>query len=142
MNKISLQALKIINNPKGNIIRCLRNDDELFKGFGEAYFSKIRHDSIKAWKKHESMTLNLCVVYGKVKFVFYDDRDNSNNGFKEYVLSDNDYTRLYVPPKIWFGFMGVSNDDSLILNIADMIHDDKEVSRKEINFFSYEWSAG
>ena len=68
---VNITPLKIIENEKGNILRGLRSDEDLYNGFGEAYFSKIKYNTIKGWKLHKEMTMNLIVPIGKVKFVFF-----------------------------------------------------------------------
>lgn len=135
MTKVLTTDLKIIQLNDGNVLHALKKTDEGFKSFGEAYFSMVKSDSIKAWKQHTKMTMNLVVPIGKVKFVFF-----SNNNFNEITLSQDNYKRITVPPNIWFGFMGIAACDSLILNIADIIHDADEVKRKELNEIDYDWS--
>ena len=75
---------------------------------------------------------------GEVRFVLFDDRYNRQT-FEEITLSVENYSRLTIPPKIWFGFQGLSKTNSLILNIADIEHDPNEVDRKEIEEISYNW---
>ena len=96
--------LKIIKLPTGNIMRVLKKNESKNWNFGEAYFSKIKFNKIKAWKYHLKMTLNLTVPQGKVKFVFYCERDDI---FRIIEIGDKQYSRLTVPPKIWFGFKGI-----------------------------------
>ncbi len=139
---IELTTLKRIKHPLGDIFHGLKSDNAAFKGFGEAYFSSIKDNAIKAWKRHKRMTLNLVVPVGKVKFVFYDDRNDSETKgtFNEYILSpDDNYCRLTVSPNIWFGFKGMDSTDSLVLNIADIPHDPEEVNRAEIIDIEYNW---
>jgi len=95
MDKMNIEGvlvtnLKKIHNPKGNIFHCMKNDDQGYKGFGEAYFSTINHDEIKGWNKHKLMTLNLVVPIGEVAFVLYDDRVNSKAKCKYFksILSE------------------------------------------------------
>jgi len=95
---------------------------------------------IKAWKRHKQMTLNLVVPIGKVRFILFDDR-NHKSEFQEVVLSNNSYNRLTVPPLIWFGFQGLSKSTSLILNIADIVHDPDEIDRKALNEIDFDWSS-
>ena len=76
LKKIKIQKLKIIKIPAGNIMRILKKKNLTKGGFGEAYFSKIKFRSIKAWKYHKKMFLNLTVPVGKVKFVFYSEKDD------------------------------------------------------------------
>ena len=138
---ILLTHLRRIHHPKGDILHGLKKSESSFVGFGEAYFSNVLPNDIKAWKLHNEMTLNLIVPTGIVKFVMIDKRKNSNtydNSF-EVTLSQDNYKRLTIPPGIWFGFMGVGNDLNLILSITDMEHNPDEVDRKDVNEFDYSW---
>ena len=134
--------LKVIPSEDGNVLHGIRSTDKSFVGFEEAYFSFINQDHIKAWKCHQKMTLNLIVPVGKVKFVFIDNRKESSS-FKQiqtFDLSQNPYARLTVPPYIWFGFKGLARQN-LILNITNVIHDPKEVLRKNLNEIDFDWSC-
>ena len=53
---------------------------------------------------------------------------------------DNNYSRLTVPPGIWFGFQGLKVDASLVLNIANIPHDPFEVKRIHKSEINYNWS--
>ena len=53
------------------MLKVLSNLETEYEGFGEVYFSELRPKSIKAWKYHYKMTLNLIVPLGEVKFVFF-----------------------------------------------------------------------
>ena len=55
-------------------MHALKASEKEFNGFQEAYFSIIKKDKIKAWKKHLKMTMNLIVPIGSVMFVFYDEK--------------------------------------------------------------------
>ena len=74
---VTLHTLKHIIVPKGDIYHALKSTDEGYEGFGEAYFSQIEHGQVKGWKRHNRITLNIVVPVGAVKFVIYDDREES-----------------------------------------------------------------
>ena len=133
---------KIITLDKGSVMHFLKVSDDGFVKFGEAYFSLVKSNSIKAWKLHKNMTLNLTVPVGKVQFCFFDGRNKSKTfGEKiKIILSQEPYFRLTVPPGIWFGFKGLSEDVNLICNIADIVHDQNEVLRKDLNEIDMDWS--
>ena len=136
LKKIKIKSLKIIKLSEGNIMHVIKNNKNKKFIFGEAYFSKIKFGKVKAWKFHKKMKLNLVVPCGKVKFVFY---SKQNNTFREIIIGEKKYYRLTVPPKIWFGFKGMSKKESIILNIANILHDPKESLKCEKNLFSYTW---
>ena len=92
MGKVSLKdivfsSLKTINIDGGNVRHILKSNDKEFKGFGEAYFSDINPGSIKAWKCHNKMHMNLVVPFGRVKFVFHEE---NTSRFLEKEVDEND----------------------------------------------------
>lgn len=136
-----ITPLKKIAVSGGDVLHALKVDDQGYKNFGEAYFSIIHNGVIKGWKRHNKMTLNIIVPIGEVKFVLYDKRSHSstNGNFFEIILSFSNYKRLTIPPKIWFGFQGCAQGDSMLLNIANIEHDPSEVDQKDINQILYNW---
>ena len=42
---------------------------------------------------------------------------------------------------VWFGFRGLGNNRSYILNIADILHDPKESENLAIDTIEYDWEA-
>ena len=133
--------LNIISTPGGDVLHAMKNIDNGFVDFGEAYFSEIEFDKVKAWKRHTKMTLNLVVPIGRIKFVLFDDRMPSNSiQFQEIKMSRENYFRLTIPPMIWVGFQGLYEPGSLLLNIADIPHNPDEVDNKSINEIDFDWS--
>lgn len=142
MNRIEgvlLTPLKYIPHPKGDVFHGMKKSDPGFIDFGEAYFSTIHVGDIKPWKKHLQMTLNLIVPIGKIRFVIYDDRMGSStqDKYMSVELGPENYQRLTVPPGLWLAFEGISTDLNLLLNVADLEHDPKEVERAELDRFNY-----
>tara|TARA_Y100000996_G_C22515037_1_gene640064 strand:+ start:884 stop:1306 length:423 start_codon:yes stop_codon:yes gene_type:complete len=136
-DKILVEPLKQIDLSDGNVLHALKKTDESFMGFGEVYFSKIKFKAVKAWKFHEKMSLNLIVPIGNVRFVFFNE---SNKNFIEITIGENNYKRIFVPPKVWFGFMGLGENVNLVMNIANIEHDPEEVIKKDKDKFEYTWS--
>ena len=134
--KVFLTSEKVISVDGGNVLHGIKNSDNLYKGFGEIYFSWIEKDFIKAWKRHKSMVMNLVVPYGDVKFVFFDD---VNKKYLQRTIGNSNYKRLTVLPGVWFGFKGVSNPKSLVVNIANIPHDNNEVERMNKDNIKYAW---
>ena len=138
---VFLTPLKVIEVQGGNVLHALKDDDVGYSGFGEAYFSSIESGAVKAWKRHHRMTLNLVVPIGSIRFVIYDPRvDSKSYGkFSEVVLSKKNYCRLTVPPLLWMGFQGVDLNESVLLNIANIVHSPDEADRKELSEIKYNW---
>lgn len=142
INGVTLTKLKVVELDQGNVLHCIKKNDLGYQGFGEAYFSKIKPGVIKTWKRHNKMTLNLVVPIGKVRFVIFDDRlqSETKGEFYEVILSEDNYMRLTVNPGLWLAFQGCDDDMSMITNIADIMHDPIESDRKQINEIEYNWN--
>lgn len=136
VQNILVSPLQEILTDGGSVLHAIKKSDLAFCGFGEAYFSIINYKAIKAWKKHTKMTCNLIVPEGLVKFVFIDEF----NSIHEEIIGRRKYSRITVPPGIWFGFCGLDKASNLILNISNIPHDEKEVVREKTNFFDYIWN--
>jgi len=135
-----ISELKQIHNSKGDILHALKKSDKSYNNFGEAYFSFVKYNQIKGWKKHNKMTMNLIVPIGEIKFVLYDDRDKkSDPKIKEIIVGQSNYKRLTIPPNIYVSFKGISKNINLILNVADIEHDPNESINLDLSDIAYEW---
>ena len=139
LDDILVTPLKRISTVGGDVMHALRISDKGFHGFGEVYFSWVEMGSIKAWKCHQHMTLNLVVPIGEVSFVFH--LSKQKNIFRTENIGKERYVRLTVPPGVWFGFQGKATGKSLLMNVADMEHDPNEVQRKSISEIDYKWGS-
>jgi len=147
MDKINIEGvlltpLKKIYHPKGDVFHGMKKSDVGYSGFGEAYFSTINFEDTKPWKKHLEMTLNFVVPIGDIRFVIYDDRENSvtKNNFFDVILGEHNYQRITIPPRLWVAFSGFGKKYNLLLNLANLEHDPNEIVRKEhISDIVYKW---
>ena len=137
---VLITPLDVIDTPGGSVMHAMKKSSVGYVGFGEVYFSKIDYGAIKAWKRHKTMTLNLVVPVGEVKFVLFDDRYELSNEFQEVTISMNNYCRLTVPPMIWTGFQGLSPNESVVLNLANIQHNKLEVDKLDLSKINYKWS--
>ncbi len=126
--------LRRIETSGGEVMKALHCEEPGFKGLGEAYFSRVNPDSIRAWKRHNEMTVNVVVPVGHVRFVVAID-----HGFEEFDLGpEHDYGRLTVEPGTWFGFKG-GTEGGLVLNLSDIVHRPNEADGRELDEFTYTW---
>lgn len=136
LQDILITPLNRIPTPGGDVMHALKASADGYSGFGEVYFTWIEPGSIKAWKKHNQMVMNLVVPYGIVQLVFYDDAEGT---FRSETIGDTNYVRVTVPAGIWFGFKGIGTAASLMLNIASIEHDPAEVDRLTLTNIKYNW---
>ncbi len=145
MDQITLQKILVTPLPRiqtvgGDVLHGIKNTDYGYDGFGEVYFSWVTAKAIKAWKRHLKMTMNVVVPVGRVKFVFSDkDLATDRNNFLAIEIGADSYSRITVPPGIWFGFQGMGDFDSLVMNVANIPHDPNEVQRLDLLDINYFW---
>ncbi len=140
LNHVKLSKLSIIQTKGGNILHALKKSDNGFSGFGEAYFSCVEPNEIKAWKRHRTMISNIIVPTGKIKFVLFDSSNESLPSSKEVILSQDNYFRLTIPPMLWLGFQNLSKNTSMLLNISQIEHDPDEIDRLDLHKLKYKWN--
>jgi len=144
---VIITELKQIHDERGKVMHMIRNDDEHFIEFGEIYFSCVYPQAIKGWHIHKKMTLNYSVVSGTIKFVLYDNREDSTTQgeIHEIFMGPDNYCLVTVPPMIWNGFKGLGNEMSIVANCASITHDacdSDEVDRLDpmSSIIPYNWS--
>lgn len=137
---VLINKLDVIDTPGGNVMHAMKLTSKGYEGFGEAYFSQIKKDAVKAWKRHKEMTLNLIVPVGEIRFILFDDRVAESTQFQEVVISKKNYCRLTIPPMIWMGFQGLSEGRSILLNIANIEHNADEADKKNIKEIKFNWN--
>ena len=111
---VIISQLKVISDNRGKVMHMMRNDSDVFKSFGEIYFSTIFEDKIKAWHLHKESTLNYACISGEVRLVLYDDREESKSKgeYEDIILSPKKYFLITIPPNIWNGFKGLAKGES------------------------------
>ena len=140
---LQVVPLRRIPDERGTVFHMLRASDPHFRGFGEIYFSSVYRDAIKGWHRHAEMTLNYACVWGRVKLVVFDDREQSatRGELEEIFLGPDDYSLVVIPPGLWNGFKGMS-DVSVMANCCTHEHDQRRSERVDphANEIPYDWS--
>ena len=137
LDDILVTPLARIPTAGGDVLHAMKQGDAGYAGFGEAYFSWIAAGAVKAWKRHTRMTMNVIVPVGLARFVFCLD---GIDAFRVEEVGVDRYVRITVPPGIWFGFQGIAEPQSLVLNIASIRHDPDEAERIALSDIKYGWS--
>lgn len=138
---VQLTQLQQIAVEGGDVYHAMKKRDVGFEGFGEAYFSFVEPQAIKAWKQHTKMTLNLVVPIGSVRIVILDKREDSSTcgQFQEVTLSPDNYQRVTIPPMLWVGFHGTSETISVVLNVSSIEHSPDESNKIDIDAIQFDW---
>jgi len=141
---VKITALKQILDERGKIMHMLRSDSDLYTGFGEIYFSCVHPGAIKGWHIHSNMTLNYAVPHGNIKFVLFDEREDSptKNEVQEIFLGPDNYYLVTVPPMVWNGFKGIGKEAAIVANCSSIPHGNDEVARLDPfdSRIPYDWN--
>ena len=140
ITKIKLSKMLKLEQAEGSVMHGIKASDSSYNGFGEAYFSTVNQNSVKGWKLHKKMTLNLLVPHGEIRIIVHNAEDNKDiiTPLIDVVLGKNNYSRITIPPGNWVAFKGLSSEKNILLNVADIEHDPSESINKEIKYFKVE----
>jgi dTDP-4-dehydrorhamnose 3,5-epimerase len=141
---VKIQALKIIPDERGAIMHGVRSDN-ILNPFGEVYFSKVFYEAIKGWHVHETLILNYICVYGQVKLVLYDMRENSptKGEIQEIFMGMDNYCLVHIPPGIANGTKGLWEPYSIVCNVASEPHNPNIQYRRirpDEGIIKYDWN--
>lgn len=134
------RPLKRIPVTSGDVLHGLKASADEYCGFGEAYFSCVLEGTIKGWKKHTKMTLNLIVIKGEIRFLVHNEAEGTYSTFQMTPDRSDSYGRLTVPPGLWVAFGGMATGESVLLNIASMEHDPAEAVTVPLDAFTWSWT--
>ena len=121
-------------NEQGAVFHFLKEADPHFSKIAEVYFSFTNYGFVKGWKRHLEMDQNFIVPVGQMKFVFFDDRENSSTRGKvfEIVIGVQNYHLLKVPHGIWYSFSPETKEGAMIANATSISHAPNETVLKDI----------
>ena len=122
MKEVSITPLRRIQNEKGDIFHAIKQSEDSFEAFGEAYFTQINYGETKGWKKHTKMVMNLIVPIGEVQLFFRKEDETSFS----VTIGEKNYSRVTVQPGVFMAFKGIGKGTNLMLNVASIEHDPEE----------------
>ena len=142
---IEIIPLRRIPDERGTIYHMLKCSDPHFRQFGEIYFSTVYPGVVKGWHKHREMTLNYTCIFGRIKLVLYDERENSSTKGTslEIFLGPDNYALVIIPPDVWNGFKGLSDPYAIVANCCTHPHDPSRSVRLDPfqNHIPYDWAV-
>ena len=141
---VVVTPLRQFCDERGKVMKMISREDSVFREFGEVYFSVAYPGVIKGWHIHKRMTLNYAVPSGHIKFVLYDDRQQSPTRglIQELFLGPDNYCLVTVPPLIWNGFKCVGTESSIVANCSTIPHDPHEADKRDPfdGSIPYDWA--
>lgn len=129
-----LEPRKIIADERGSVMHMIKSA-ELSHPIAEVYFSTVKPNVVKGWKRHKKMWQRYVVPIGEMEFRFIDERPDSitfGNRFSVRVSREN-YQLLTVPPGVWYSFQCVSDMEAIVVNAASLEHDPSETETRPLD---------
>ncbi len=118
---VKIKDLKVIPDERGWLMEILRNDDEIFKKFGQVYLTTAYPSVVKAWHYHKIQTDNFTCIKGMMKVALYDNRKDSLTYGKinEFFIGEKNPKLISVPPGVYHGFKAIGTDTAFFISIPD-----------------------
>lgn len=141
---VVIRSLRRIPDERGTIMHGVRSDN-ILNEFGEVYFKKLYSGIINGWHVHETLILNYICIYGMMKIVLYDTRnDSATKGvLQEVFLGDDNYVLLHIPPGVANASKVVTGDFAILCNVASEPHN-PDIKYRRIDPLGdeipYDWS--
>lgn len=142
---VKIKKLRVIPDERGRLMEILRQDDSLFLYFGQIYMTTTYPNIVKAWHKHEKQTDNVACVQGMIKLVLYDLRSKSSTHkeINQYYIGIHDPQLIQIPPGIYHGWMCVSQEEAIVINIPTEVYNYKHPDEQRLdphdNDIPYDW---
>lgn len=116
---IKIKQLKIYPDERGRVMEILRNDEDLYQGFGQVYLTTTYPCVVKAWHLHKIQTDSIACIQGMIKLVLYDGRlDSPTLGeVNEFFIGAHNPILIQIPQEIYHGWKCISETEALIINV-------------------------
>ena len=144
---VKIKQLKVIPDERGRLMEILRCDDDVFDKFGQAYITVGYPGIVKAWHYHKKQTDFFCTVYGMMKVVLYDSRENSptRGEVNEFFTGIHNPLLIKIPPLIFHGFKAIGTTEAIVVNIPTEPYNRSEPDEYRIDPFDndipYNWDV-
>ncbi len=142
---VKIKKLKVIPDERGRLTEILRRDDEFFEEFGQVYVTTTYPGVVKAWHKHEKQADNIACVAGMIKLALYDAREGSptHGEINQFYLGVHNPVLLHVPAGIYHGWMCVSQEEAVVVNVPTETYDHKHPDEQRLDphdsAIPYDW---
>jgi len=132
---VKIKELKIIPDERGRLMEILRSDDELFEKFGQVYMTTVKPGIVKAWHYHKLQRDNFCCVKGEIRLGLYDARKKSLTFGKtmDMSLSLDEPKLVSIPPNVYHGFKGMSDEESIVINAPTEAYNHAEPDEQRLD---------
>lgn len=142
---VEVKKLKPIVDERGFLMEIMRNDEEMYKKFGQCYVTMVHPGIVKGWHYHKVQYDHFSCLKGVAKVVLYDAREKSKTfrEVNEFILSLETPLLVKIPPYVFHGFTAEGKEDAVILNLPTEVYRYKDPDEFRESPFSdkipYDW---
>jgi dTDP-4-dehydrorhamnose 3,5-epimerase len=139
---VQIKPLKFIPDERGFLMEMLRDDDPIFKGFGQIYVTGVKKGVAKGWHYHKKQTDTFVCIEGKALVPLVDFRKDSPTYkvAQDFVIEAPPDAKepllLQIPPFVLHGFTPYKCDFAKIINIPSLHY-----IYGEPDEFRYPWNS-
>jgi dTDP-4-dehydrorhamnose 3,5-epimerase-like enzyme len=127
--KVGTYDLSKVEN--GFLIEMFKNEDKT-----EVYMSCAKPGAFKGYHLHRVRAARYICVKGKMKIILYVDGKR-----EEHILTEENLTRLYIPPNIPTGLQNIGDTDGWLVNYPDPAYD-PSLKDEQVDFTQEELDSG
>ena len=134
---LEVVSLDVHFDERGYLFEIIHDYD--MPKFGQVYaVGNPAKGAIRAFHKHEVLWDYFCIVKGSAKFVFVDDREDSET-YKEKVEivgSEKSPKMFIVPPGVYHGWMSLE-DNTLMISVASEVYNKEKPDEVRVSPDTY-----
>ncbi len=143
---VRTREIKVNIDDRGRLAEILRSDSDVFRKFGQVYYTTAHPGVVKAWHYHKIQTDYFFCLKGTARLALYDPREDSpTKGLvNEFVVGEQNPMLVVIPNLVYHGFRNISKEESIMINIPTepYNHDDPDEYRLDPydNDIPYDWA--
>lgn len=143
---VEVKKLRTNADERGALTEMLRNDDAIFEGFGQCYFSVSYPGVIRAWHYHRKQTDYFCCLKGMIKLPLYDGREGSatHGEINEFFIGEQNLAVVKIPIGVMHGFKVISSEPAYLVNLPTVAYDPSDPDEYRVPYDSpdipYDWT--
>ena len=136
--EIETKKLNVFANDQGYLFETIRSDDKIYSGkFGQVLISVLYPGVIKGWHLHKKQTEYTTCIKGNIKYIAVKEKSDGTKEIKTFVIGEKNPVTIKTVPGVWHGYMPLSNQEAIVMHLADKPYDVNDPDTDEKNPFEF-----
>ena len=135
---VQVKQLTAHADERGFLTELLREDDDIFEHFGQAYVSLNYPGVVRAWHYHRLQDDFITAVKGMIKLALFDPREGSpsKGTVEEYFIGENNRILVRIPTGVMHGYKTIGTEPALLINFPTRAY-----SREQPDEYRLPWDS-